>query len=156
MQTNTFLAFQKCYHHKKINFYVKTTRHSFPGSSQSLNFIRPKTQRPIPIQDGPFQGWSRMRMEVKRLFLPKICHTYLASIKLVTVVSYLKKIRKYVYINHVTHSLLLLASVFFHEISATFVISKNTVTFFWVFKSCFNKNGCNFDNVSKIGYPKPS
>ena len=69
-------------------------------------------------------------MEVKRLFLPKICHTYLASIKLVTVVSYLKKIRKYIYINHVTHSLLLLASVFFHEISATFVISKNTVTFF--------------------------
>ena len=28
--------------------------------------------------------------------------------------------------------------------------------FSWVFKGCFNKHSCNFDNVSKIGYSRSS
>ena len=28
--------------------------------------------------------------------------------------------------------------------------------FSWVFKDFFNKYGCNFDNVSKNSYPRPS
>ena len=28
--------------------------------------------------------------------------------------------------------------------------------FYWVFKDCFNKNGYNFDDVSKIDYSRPS
>ena len=40
---------------------------------------------------------------VKKLTLPKICHTYPAMMKLGTVIPYLKKILKY--INHVPHPL---------------------------------------------------
>ena len=32
----------------------------------------------------------------------------------------------------------------------------NSFNFSWVFKDFFNKNGYNFDDVSKNGYPRPS
>ena len=41
----------------------------------------------------------------------------------------------------------------FHQKSAIFIISKNADI---VFKGCVNKSGSNFDNVSKIGYSRPS
>ena len=47
-----------------------------------------------PIQDGPFQGFSRIRGEPTRPPLPKICHTYPIMMKLGTVIPYLKKIQK--------------------------------------------------------------
>ena len=60
----------------------------------------------------------------KKASLPKICRTYLAIIKLGTVISYLKKIKKY--LNHVTHPLCSAEiSVFSPEISK-FAISRNT------------------------------
>ena len=42
-----------------------------------------------PIQDGHFQGCSRMEAP-----LPKICHTYPTMMELGTVIPYLKKIQK--------------------------------------------------------------
>ena len=56
---------------------------------------------------------------------------------------------------------------FFYRKSTTFVMSRNTdiaflyknshsFYFFLVFKGCFNKHGCDFDDVSKIGYSRPS
>ena len=64
----------------------------------------------------------------------------------------------------------MLTSVFFHQKSATFVISRNTdidcsavqyiiansFNFFWVYKDCFDKDGYSFDDASKIGYSKRS
>ena len=58
-------------------------------------------------------------------------------------------------------------SIFFYRKSTTFVMSRNTdiaflyknshsFYFFLVFKGCFNKHGCDFDDVSKIGYSRPS
>ena len=46
-----------------------------------------------PIQDGPFQGCSRMG-GAKRSPIPKICHTYSTMMKLGTLIPYLKKIKK--------------------------------------------------------------
>ena len=61
-------------------------------------------------------------------------------------------------------SWVLLTSAFFStEISTFCYIKKNgyilhfntqflfLLTFFWLFKGCFNKNGCNCDDVSKVG-----
>ena len=46
-----------------------------------------------PIQDGFFQGCSRMGGEAKRPLVPKICRTNPAMIKLGTVIPYLKEIQ---------------------------------------------------------------
>ena len=32
----------------------------------------------------------------------------------------------------------------------------NRSAFFWGFKGCFNTNGCNVDDVRKVGYSRPS
>ena len=47
-----------------------------------------------PIQDWLFGTWSRMGGGQKRFPLPNICHTYPETIKLGTVIPYLKKIQK--------------------------------------------------------------
>ena len=104
-------------------------------------------------------GWRR----AKKPPLPKICHTYPTMIKLDTVISYLKKIQKY--INYVTHHLSSAdISIFSLEISNFCYFKKyryrlhfNTkflilLTLFLVFKGCSNKCGCNFDDIAKIGY----
>ena len=44
-----------------------------------------------PVQDGPFQGCSRMGGGGQKRPQPKICHTYPAHMKLGTVIPYLKK-----------------------------------------------------------------
>ena len=55
--------------------------------------------------------------------LPKICHTYATMIKLVTVIPYLKKIKKYM--NHVTHTLSSAeTSIFSPEISKFCYVKK--------------------------------
>ena len=115
-----------------------------------------------PIQDGRFQGCSRME-EGQKAPLPKICHTYPTMIKLDTAISYLKKIQKY--IKYVTHHLSSAdISIFSLEISNFCYFKKyryrlhfNTkflilLTFFLVFKGCSNKCGYNFDDIAKIGY----
>ena len=86
--------------------------------------------------------------------------------KLGTVITYLniiQKIHKYL-----IHRLISANISIFHRESATFVISRNTeldwiyyivynsFNFGEVLKDCFNKYGCNFDNISKIGYSRPS
>ena len=53
---------------------------------------------------------------------------------------------------------------YFFSPATFFVISRNTdidcisnsFNFFWVRKRCLNKHGCNFYDVSKIGYSRPS
>ena len=35
-------------------------------------------------------------------------------------------------------------------------IISDSFNFLWVFKGFFNRHGCNFDDVSKIGYSRPS
>ena len=55
-----------------------------------------------PIQDGTFQGCSQIGGEIKGPSFLK-SDTYLMMMRLGTVLSYLKKIQKY--IDHVTHFL---------------------------------------------------
>ena len=62
----------------------------------------------------------------KKAPIPKICHTYPTIMKLGTVISYLKKIQRY--INHVTHSVSSADISIFHRKSAIFVISRNSYT----------------------------
>ena len=81
--------------------------------------------------------------------------------KLDRVVPYLKKTQRY--INHVTH---LFTTHFFHRKSANFAISEktnidcilvhNSFDFSRVFKGFFDKHGYNLDDVTKIGYSRPS
>ena len=79
-----------------------------------------------PIQDGHFWGCSWMGRGVgKKAPLPKKCHTHREMMKLSTIISYLKKIQKYIWITWDT-SWVLLTSTFFHWKSANFVISRNT------------------------------
>ena len=55
---------------------------------------------------------------------PKICQTYPTIMKHGTLMSYLKKIQKF--INHMTHTLSSADIIIFYQKSATFVILKNT------------------------------
>ena len=115
------------------------------------------------IQDGLFRaahGWSGG----KKTPLPKICHTYPVTMKLGTVIRYLKKIQRL--LNHMTHPLsssdistfftgnqpILLYQEIQIYIPFRYLIS-NSSNFSWVFKDCFNKHGHNFDDVSKNGCP---
>ena len=113
-----------------------------------------------PIHDGFFRGCSRMEGDKKHP-LTKIFYTYPTMLKLSTFISYVYILR--LYLLHLY--LLMLTSAFFQQNLAAFVISKNTYTvfafqckvsnflnFLWVLKGCFDKHGCNFDDVSKIGY----
>ena len=89
--------------------------------------------------------------------LPKICQTYPTILTLGSLISYLKKIQK----RYKSHDTLLefCRHQHFYQKSATFVLLRNIdkdCNFVWVFKGCSNKKGCNFDNVSKIGYSRPS
>ena len=88
-----------------------------------------------PIQDGLFWGCSRMNTLPKEY--PKniwiTCHT----------------------------SWVLLTSALFHWKSVNFVIWTNRYRFHFgtlvlIILTFFNKHGYNFDNVSKIGLPRPS
>ena len=94
---------------------------------------------------------------------PKICHTYPTMMKLGIVIPYLRKIKKY--INRVAHPLssadivgnkqILLHQEIQIQIELWYIIS-NSFNFSWVFNNCFNKHGCNFDDVSKNGYSRLS
>ena len=69
---------------------------------------------------GAAHGWG-----AKKAPLPKICHTYPAIMKLGTVIPYLKKTQKNIWI--MWHTLwVLLTSAFFHRKSANFAILENT------------------------------
>ena len=79
-----------------------------------------------PIQDGPFQGCSRIGG--KKAPLPKICQAYPTIMKLGTVIPYLKKIQKYM--NHLTHLLSSAdSSIFSSEISQFSCIKKQRYRF---------------------------
>ena len=106
-----------------------------------------------PVEDRHFRGCSRRR-GAKRL-----PHTYLTVMKLGTVIPYLKKTQK-IYESRDTPLDLCWNQLFYCKI-ANFAISENTnidciLVHFWDFKGFFNKNGYNFDNVTKIGYSRAS
>ena len=96
----------------------------------------------------------------------KICQTYLTSMKLGTFIPHPKKILKMY--KDMTHTLTFADISIFYQKSATFVLVRNTdkdwilmlSCYFFnlvlLFKGCSNKNGCNFDDTSKIGYSRPS
>ena len=91
--------------------------------------------------------------------LSKICLTYPTIMKLVAVIQYVKNIQQYM--NHMTHPLGFADIIIFSlEISNFCYIKKygisSSFNFFQVLKGCFNKLGCNFVDVSKIGYFRPS
>ena len=114
---------------------------------------------------GLFQGCWRIG-GAKRLHLTLKSVIFFPTImKLGTITPYLKNFKKC--INHATDSLSFadIRSAFFHRKSATSFISRNTdiiyilihnLQFFSVFKDCFNRCGCNFPDVRKIGYFSPS
>ena len=70
-------------------------------------------------------GGGRGREWWKNASLPKICYTYPTTMKLGTVIFYLKKIPKN-NINHMVYPLVLLTSIFFHKELVIFVISDKT------------------------------
>ena len=102
----------------------------------------------------------------KRPPFPKLCHIHPTMMLLGTVISYPKKIQK-TYKSCETPLEFRWYQHFFYRKSATFVVSRNTdidcilihnfnFFFFWVFIDYFNKQSCNFDDVSKIGYSRLS
>ena len=119
-----------------------------------------------PIQDGLFRSCSRMGQGPKRSPLSKICHTYPTMMKLGTVITYLKKFQKlyespakpfeFSWHQHFVtgNKQILLYQEIQIYIQFRYIIS-NYSNFYLVFKDCFNKDGQNFDDVSKNGYPKP-
>ena len=99
---------------------------------------------------------------------PKVCHRSPRMMnRYCTVIPYLKKIQK-IYESRDTPPELCWRQDFFirnqqillyqeKQIKIAFWhIFSNSFNFSWVFKDCFNKNGYNFDDVSKNGYPRPS
>ena len=78
----------------------------------------------------PYSRWAFLALLIdggaggKKAPLPKICYTYSARMKLGTVLSYLKKIKKNV--NHLTHPLRSADISIFYRKSTNFVISRNT------------------------------
>ena len=73
---------------------------------------------------------------------------------------YLTERRSKKYINHMAHPLSSADISIFHRKSAIFIISRNTnvdcILMYNFFKGCFDKHGCNFHDISKIGYSRPS
>ena len=114
-----------------------------------------------------FEGcWLMNRSKKFSLPLTKIFHTYPTMMKFGRAIFYLKKIQK-TYESRETPLELCWHHWFFAEnqqiliyqeiqiyIAFWYIIS-NSFNIFWVFKYYFNKNSYNFDNISKICYPKP-
>ena len=99
---------------------------------------------------GAAHGWGGP----KRPPLPKICHTYPTTIKLGTVIPYLKKIQKiyescdtpleFCWHQHffTENQQILLCQEIQIKIAFWYIIS-NSFNIFWVFKDYFNKHGHN-------------
>ena len=110
-------------------------------------------------------GAAHEWVDKKGPFLKAI--TYVLQWWNLVVIPYLKKIKK-IYINHVIQPLSSVDnSIFSSEVNNFCYIKKcryrlhfNTylilLTLFWIFKGCFSKHGCNFGDVSKFDYPRPS
>ena len=78
-----------------------------------------------PIQDGSFQGCSRIEERwVKKLLLPKICGTYPRMMKLGTAILASKRFKQFT--DLVTHLLSSANIIIFYRKSANFSISRNT------------------------------
>ena len=103
----------------------------------------------------------------KKASLPKICHTYPTMIKLRIFIPYLKKIQKlyesydttleFCWHQHFfTRNQQILPYQEIHIYIPFRYIIFNSTNLSWVLMDCFNKNGHNFGDVSKNGYPKPS
>ena len=111
---------------------------------------------------GAPHGWEWWGQKTPLL---KTCHTPPTAMKLDTVILCLKKTQKYII--NITQPLSSTGiSISWQEISK-FALSRNKDTnwilitvfnyfiFLQVFKSCFNKYGYHFDDVSKNGYSRP-
>ena len=116
----------------------------------------------IPIQDGSFWGCSEIGGGEQKGCPSLKSVTHRKIIKFGTGVPYLP----YQNINHMTHpSKFAGISIFSPGISNFCYIKKyryrlhfisDSNSNFWVFNGCFNNYGCNFDDINRIGYSKPS
>ena len=98
--------------HKNISFIVSQLL--YKSNYWFLNFN--------PILDGLFGGcWQMEEGGDKKASLPKICRTYLTTMKLGTVIPYLK-----IYDSRDTALEFSWHQTFFHRKSANFAISTNT------------------------------
>ena len=100
--------------------------------------------------------------------LPKICHIYPTMMKLGTVIPYLKNIQKIYkscetplkscwHLHFFTGNWhFLLYQEIQMSIAFWYIFDKLLIHFVWVFKGCYNNHSFNFDDVSKIGYSRPS
>ena len=132
-----------------------------------ISLLQNKKESFNPIQDGFWWGCSTMGRQKAPTHLPKIWPTYPTIMKIDTVTPYLKKIQK-IYQSRKSSLDSCWHKHFFYQKSSTFVTSRNTdidfismlisnsFNFFWVFKCCFHTPNYNFDDVSKIGYSRPS
>ena len=64
--------------------------------------------------------------EAKRAAVPKICHTYPAIMNLDGVISYLRKIKKNLWITWHTPWFLLTSAFFYRKSTTNFAMSRNT------------------------------
>ena len=88
------------------------------GEEKLFQLLSKKTAILTLFRMGFFMGAHEWRGKAP---LSKICQTYPTIIKLGTLITYLKKIKK-IYINHMTHPLISADISIFYKKSATFVI----------------------------------
>ena len=156
---------------KKLNVFYCKFYFDLDKWPQSLNAqFSPKDwlfRAVNPIQDGLFLG---LLTDVGRAFWPsltKICHTHPTMTKLGTVIPYLRKTQKIYksrdtslefcwHENFFTRNQQILLHQEIQLYMGFWCIIYNYFNFSWVLNNCFNKNGYNFDDVSKNGYFRPS
>ena len=95
----------------------------------------------------------------------KICRTYPTTMKLATVIPYLRKIQKIYKSRDMSLELCWHQDFFirnqkillYQEIQISFwYIIFNSFKFFWVFQGCLSKYDNSFDNVNRNAYARPS
>ena len=130
-------------------------------------FFDLKWKKLNPIQDGLFRGCSLIKGGTFWPPLPKISHTYPTIMKLGTVIPYLKKTQK-IYKSRDTphefcwhqHFFTRNQPILLHQEIQLYIgfwcIIYNSFNFYWVLNKFFDNHGYNFDDVSKIGYSRPS
>ena len=148
--------------------FIRTENRRIIKHIQTFGFIETcykwKTNTNHSIQDEPFLLCSTMKGGLTSWPLPNICYKYPAKMEPITVIPHLRRIQKMY--NHVTPPSSSADISSFCKKLAIFLVlgnkSKNSFscTFFWYFCllssliGCFNRHGCNFDDVSEIDYSR--
>ena len=90
LKINSFPSNFQAFHNSRWQAFFRTPDQNFSMAASLIQVVAFNL-----IQDGHFRGCSQMGMGGgKKAPLPKICHTCPTSMKLGTVIPYLKKIQK--------------------------------------------------------------